>query len=303
MTRMLCTKRSIFESISFALFRGALIFYIATASAENTAFENFPDELDIPSFVTLRGSFDDASGRGYSLDIETSIPGARLILGLSKSENTDRPAYDIDSWLLGAGSDPLLEWEIGFEFEHWGEDDAFTIDNISVRLNHHTRDWSFELKPTRREITISGINRDADSIKINFESNGLNLTANYYGFRKIALGLGYASFDYSRDVRQLDPFNNPILFRILSPTALGLAQGLDDYFIRLSIDWSLGDVRFGYELQQAKSAVSQLKANTSTLSLALPISSKWDLLLESGRQDQDGNDAINFAVLGLLYSW
>ena len=256
-------------------------------------------ELGSSFRVELGTDNDDGDERYLDLVLDLGT-GSRVLISQGTS-TTASSSGEIENsyWSMGMSTDPTTDLGIGIYYSHWGNSDAMEIDTLGLDVTVNTKDWGFIISPQTRDIKLDRLNqRDAT-----FSSQGLGLTADYYGIDNVYLSAGYLTNTYPGNLSTLA--DNPI-FRMRNYSAATLDQslGLEDHRITYGAGYSFDQATVGIQRSDSTSAIDDVVTTTDKIYLSWNFHRQWNLYLSTGKSSSEGGlEDTNFNNVALTYRW
>ncbi len=209
----------------------------------------------------------------------------------------------IESRFIGLG----LDYNFGpagmqLNADYWGDPGELTRNSLIAGVYHATENARVSVQGFYRDYTLTARIPDdfgnlLDLREFDMSGTGLGGTLRMSGDRWFG-GLRGAWFDYSRDPQIL---RSRTAFRVLSLSALTLANSFLDYRTEASLGFEIGIRSLEFEFSRAKSAVDDADIRTFALYFITPMSERLDLQLSAGVNDSEG--LANSVFAGLAITW
>jgi len=263
------------------------------------------DDITLPSVISASASLDDSDSGSFYLDSDLALPaGLRFSVGGGNNANSaTRIDVKTQSYHAGLASNPLDVFAMGFDFEHWGEDNALLSDTWRVDFSLNFDSWALRLSPARS--TITGFTRDTTLVSIppqfEIDSNRYEASFSYFSPSDWNVTAGYTYINYSRDVTKVT--TSLRVAALLSPQTLQLISVLDKRRYLFSIGYSIGDDQTGLDLSRTESALDASHYTTLSVFYSKPFATRWAADVTLGQQRANYGDKFNFINLVLNYFW
>lgn len=180
--------------------------------------------------------------------------------------------------------------------DYWGDPGELTRTGLTAGLSTGGERTRLSARGFYRDYTLTARPTDSQgnllaAREFDMSGTGLGLGARFSGDGWFG-GLRGAWFDYSRDPRI---FQSRTAFRVLSLSALTLANSFLDYRAEASFGfaWDLRSLEF--EISKARSAVDDADIRTFAVYWVTPLNERVDLELSGGLNDSDGFEQSFFA--------
>ncbi len=253
--------------------------------------------------LALQGDNEDAravqAGLSYALSAASWVS---LDAGVTRQATPPGEAT-LRSRALGLGLDHNFgRMGLQLSADYWGDPGELVRTGIRGSVYHRGEFARLDLLGIYRDYELTARIPDdegnlLDERELGMHSTGLGFGARFYGDSWFG-GLRGAWFDFSRDPKV---FRSRTAFRVLSLSALTLANSFLDYRAEASLGFEWGLRSLEFELSAGRSAVDDARVRTVTLYYVTPLSERLDLEVSLGRNDSEGLDNAVFA--GLALSW
>ncbi len=223
---------------------------------------------------------------------------ASLFAGIGNTQSDiNSGGLDLDYWNIGFGYRFSKSFDVEFELGNYGQGRDINIDTIDLTLSLSSQDWSFSLKPQfdHIDVLLTNTNRIRK-----FDSEGLGLSASYYGIKQWELMLSYDRYRYSINPRSL---SLPFVIARLSSKALLVTSGLKDNIISADITYLLDNADISIHYSRSESAIDQSTSDIASVALDFYHFSPYKIGLEFGAVGSDIDNADHYAGLILGYLW
>ncbi|WP_455366802.1 hypothetical protein [Kaarinaea lacus] len=254
----------------------------------------------IPNLINIEYGGDSDDGRDLFLFTNLAVaPGHRLSLTYGYRDETVRDtqeALDTNTYAAGYAYHSIKQYRLGFDFEHWGEENKITTDTVSAFLAFDVYDFVFTVSPQYRQIDVftdADCNGSIDNTAIVFDTK-------YYPNRYLGFSAAYVTFDYSKERDTLlgcaESEDIPFIVGRLKTVA-------DDNQMLLGINFFMDTETYSLDWARVESAIDGDTTYILTAYVATDRLDEWTLALTIGTQDNYDDTTTDFIKGSVTYYW
>jgi len=256
--------------------------------------------LYIPNLVNVDYGIDSEESRDFFLFTNLAFtPKHRISAGYGEHDEIVRGSLeelDTNTYVLGYAYYSNLNFRLGADYEHWGDENKMTTDTLSVFISLDISNFIFTVSSRYRQIEIV----TESNCSGNLDNTALAADAKYFLNRNWAFTAGYATFDYSNDRDELlgcvAPEEIPFLVARLKSVA-------DDNQVLLGVNFYINTETFSLDWARIESAIDGDMTYVTTAYAATDVFDDWTLALTLGTQENYDDTTTDFIKGSVTYYW
>lgn len=230
---------------------------------------------------------DNADGLALALFGDVAIGDETWLSGGVARSSVDLELRDeLETWYADIGVDHYFDPAgVRLGVAYWGDDDI--LDSVDLRASLYFRgdkgSLSFDYEFRDFELVLPQFNMSPRR-KVNFDANGVGISARLDLTDRIDVRLKGIAYDYSVDLR-LDP--NRDIVNVISVSRLSLINSLVDYRANVGLGIDFGLKRLEFDIAQWEGAVAGARTNSYSLRFLTPVGERSDIEFGIGYDDSD----------------
>lgn len=254
----------------------------------------------LPNYFSADYGIDSRQGRSLYLFTNLAlVKGHRLSLGYGSHDDTvsgSQEELDTRTYNAGYYYNAQQFYQLGVEYEFWGERNKVTTDSYRVFLSLQVDKFSFSVTPQIYTINLY----TQSSCQGSLDSRALAWALNYYPNLQWSLNSSYTTYDYNQDYgKTLDCVDNAELPIVISR----LQSVADDNELSLGFDYYSDSETYGVNWSRIISAVNHLSTYVASAYASTDIFDDWSVTVTLGVQENFDNTRTKFIRGTLGYYW
>jgi len=265
------------------------------------------EQNDTPVFsVNLSLGVDSDNDKNQHFHFFLELPGQhQLSMGYGKSISNIE-LLNTTQQFISIATNPYETFSIGVDYSFWGKEKSLETRSLRNDLYLNLDYWSFSLSPQLNVVTFYGLNGTS---KFDLYARAATVTATYYGFENLFLGVDYYNNRFADD-----PFffENQVPVSVvaqrLSTSAQLLMTSLERYRGGISVGYffSWGSMELDWNQSNAWFINSRSYTTSLIIDYQLNKNLAFNLILSNQRSKADADlvsNDLNSLDIGMSIYW